>query len=1158
MTRLAASILLALCLGLAPRLQAASPEAAGLLQRAEFWQSRYRDDLAREELGKLFRLEPGNPEGLLLQGRIQLRANEEHEAAATLERLRKAHPDHPGAAQLAALLRIRGADKERLRQARQLGRAGRNEEAIKAYRAIFPDGMPDDELALEYAQLVAGTRNGWEAGRELLADLARRHPDDPRYQVALASHVSTRKPVGAETLRTLRELSATPAVLVARQAREAWRRAVIAMDPVEESLPALREYVAANPGETAVQERLDEVTRAIEQDRKLRADPGYRAQREGLAALEAGRLEDAETRLQEAVARRPNDGEAVGGLGLVRLRQGRHAEALEQFQRARQLDRANAAKWNGLIRTARYWGLLQQAGQARDAGQLDVAEARVREARAIDPKEPNAVVALARIYLAAGRDRDAEALLGELPAAQRQQLGDSINGVRAERLRDQAKQLQAQGRRAEAIAALEQGAALDPLDPWMRHDLARLYAAAGEPQRGHALFDDLLRRRPGDVDARFAFALFLSGADRESEALEVLEAVAAGERTPAMTRLQRRLWVTIQGRRAVAYVGGGDPRQADAVLASMNEAIGGDRDLAIEVARVLDRMGADAPLRALLDRIAALGTATPEQQEALADARLGLELRLSKTLRAAGRPAEALPVLQGALPAKPTPAQLARHREEQARVLRAMGRADEAAATYREVLHANPADREAELALIEVLVERGDRDAAQPLVEAALRARPEDARVLAAAGRLAQRAGRFDEAISYEQRSLASETQGGQGWRYRRLAEMLDQRLSWDGVALDWLYRSGSAGKSQISAQELPLAHRQAGSASGQWLFRVVPARVKSGLLDLANTGEVSTFGSMLLCLPLCSGAPLASVEEGVAVNAAFERDRWRFDLGTSPIGFPVVNVVGGLLYKGDLGPYSYSIDASRRALTSSLLSYAGTRDPNTGRTWGGVVTTGVRLNASRDSGGEYGAWGLAGLYRLSGRNVQDNDKAELMAGAYRRVINEENRQLALGMTGMLWHFSENAGEFTFGHGGYYSPRSYRSLSVPLTYGLRTARTSCFVRGSVSVAGSESRRAPFFPTDAQLQAGAEALSATTGIDPFYSGGSNGRSYGRSLSTAVEHQLAPNVFVGGRMDLERSTNYTPNRFLLYVRFTPDGPAARPVSLPPEPVLFGLAY
>ena len=1116
--RLAASILVAMCLGLAPRLQAASPEAAGLRERAQFWQSRHRDDLAREELNKLFRLEPDDAEGLVLWARIELRANQESAAAATLERLRKAHPGHPGVAQLATLLRIRGADKERLRQARQLGRAGRNAEAMKAYRAIFADGFPDDDLALEYAQIVAGTRDGWEAGRGLLADLARKHPDDPRYQVALASHKSTRKPVDAETLRSLRELSATPSVLVAREARAAWRRAVLAMDRVEESLPALREYIAANPGETAVQERLDEVTQALAQGRKVRNDPGQRARREGWAALDAGRNEEAEARLQEGLARHPNDGEIVGGLGLVRLRQGRHAEALEHFQRARDLDRNRAAKWSGLMDTARYWLLVRQAREAREAGRLDVAEARVREARALDPKEPNAAVEAARIHLAAGRDREAEALLGSLTPEQRAQVGGAINGLRAGRLRETARGLQAQGRRAEAIAALEQGVALDPLDPWMRHDLARLYAAAGEPRRGDALFEDLLRRRPGDADSRYAHALFLSGTEREAEALAVLEGIAAAERTPAMARLQRRLSVTIQGQRAIAHATGGEPQKADAILASMQEAIGSDRDIAMEVARVLDRMGADARMHALLDRIGSLGPATPEQQAALAE----LERRI------AGR---------------------------RARALHATGRANEAAGIYRELLRTSPGDRDAQLALAEILVDRGELAEAQPLVESALRSQPDDPRVLASAGRLAQRAGRIGEAIAYEQRSLAVEPGGGESWRHRRLADLRDKQLSWNGSALDWLNRSGTAGKSQVSARELQLVHKQAWSPSGQWLFRVTPARVDSGLLDLANAFESATFGSLLLCPPPCAQAPPAPVEKGVALAAAFERGPLRVDLGTSPIGFPVVNAVGGLLYKGELGSFSYSIDASRRALASSLLSYAGARDPNTGHTWGGVVTTGGRLNLSRDLGGDYGAWGLAGVYRLSGRNMQDNDKAELMAGAYRRLINEENRQLTIGVTGMLWHFSENAGEFTFGHGGYYSPRSYRSLALPVSYALRTGRTSFLVRGSVSLAWSESRRAPFFPTDAGLQAAAEALAPVTGIDPFYGGGGSGRSFGRSFAAAVEHQFAPSGFLGARIDLERSTNYTPNRFLLYIRFTPDGPAARPVSLPPDPVLFG---
>ena len=79
-----------------------------------------------------------------------------------------------------------------------------------------------------------------------------------------------------------------------------------------------------------------------------------------------------------------------------------------------------------------------------------------------------------------------------------------------------------------------------------------------------------------------------------------------------------------------------------------------------------------------------------------------------------------------------------------------------------------------------------------------------------------------------------------------------------------------------------------------------------------------------------------------------------------------------------------------------------------------------------------------------------------------------------------------------------------------------------------------------------------------GIDPWYPGGDEGRSYGRALGAALEHQLLPGLFVGGRVELERSTNYTPNRFLFYVRLATDRPSARPVAFPPEPVLPSSQY
>ncbi|MBC8024072.1 MAG: BCSC C-terminal domain-containing protein [Burkholderiales bacterium] len=658
----------------------------------------------------------------------------------------------------------------------------------------------------------------------------------------------------------------------------------------------------------------------------------------------------------------------------------------------------------------------------------------MREATALDPAEPAAQAELARIHLA-------------------------IKSAHAGRLRDRAKELHAQERITEAIAALEEALAHEPGNPWIVHDLARLYAARGDPARGEALFAQLRQRAPDDADVRYAMALFLSSIDREAEALSLLDGIAAAKRSEGMTRLQRRLWVSTQGREAAALARRGQGPESERIVASMHEAIGADVDVALEVARSFDRMERNADARAVLDRVAAQGGATAEQKEAIAELERSLVRRESAAL------------LQ--------------------------------------------------------------------------------------ASRIAQREGDIDRAVAYEQRALALEP-SDEGWRLRRLASLTDRQLGWLGAGVDALHRSGSAGKSRMDAQEVSFGYREPWRRGGRAFFRIAAARVASGEVDPTEEAEASTFGSFLLCQRLCAGPP-AWTQTGVAFAVGTQFEKLRLDIGASPIGFPVVNLVGGAFYKGELGAYSYSIDASRRPLESTLLSYAGSRDPNTGRTWGGVVTTGVRLNVSRDSGGDYGAWSLAGLYRLTGRNVKDNDKAELMAGAYRRLVNEEHRQLAAGVTTMLWRFSENAGEFTFGHGGYYSPKTYASLALPVTFAMRSARTSLYARASVSVSWSESRRAPFFPTDGDLQARAEALASANGRDPFYASGSNGRGYGRSFAAAAEHRLAPNLFVGARLELERSTNYTPNRVLIYIRMSPGGAAAGPIAMPPEPVVLpGFQY
>ena len=92
-------------------------------------------------------------------------------------------------------------------------------------------------------------------------------------------------------------------------------------------------------------------------------------------------------------------------------------------------------------------------------------------------------------------------------------------------------------------------------------------------------------------------------------------------------------------------------------------------------------------------------------------------------------------------------------------------------------------------------------------------------------------------------------------------------------------------------------------------------------------------------------GSPLTYRRQrgsGTNLGFGFVGDDIQWDIGATGVGFPVTNVVGGLAKTGTLGRYGYKLEAFRRPITGSLLSYAGARDPVSGELWGGVVATGA------------------------------------------------------------------------------------------------------------------------------------------------------------------------------------------------------------------------
>ena len=577
----ALTLALGLALGLPPGQGWGAPAPGGadtLLQAARMWDGKQRGDLARQMLEKYLLARPDSAQALFMLGELELRSNQPARAEALLERLRQHHPQAQETRDLALLLRLFSRDRQALAQTRLLARAGQYEAALAELRRLFPDGPPPGELALEYYRVLAQTPKGEAEARQGLERLRQRHPGDVRYELALTRFMGDTAAGRSRALQTFARL-ARQGDAPRNALLDAWRSMLYRLPEDGNAIPHLQAYLAFAPEESAMADRLRNAQLAHAAHLRLLADPAYQARMRALKELDrdGADLEQAEADLLQALARRPRDPEVLGGLGLVQLRRGQHEAAREWFQKASRQD-PESSRWVQLAATARFWGLLRQADGQLEAGQLPQAEASVRAALAMEPKNPEALAALAAVQFEAGQlqvaeqgyrqiladhptqssavrglarllvrgQRQTEAL--ELLARQRTLLeADERNryaDLEASLLRDEADAHLAARRPSRALESLEHALLLAPGDPWVRYDLARLYSRLGLPQLGRRLM--LEAGEPTREDTArahtlaYAQALYLNGENDPEAALAALARIPPEARTPAMQELEQR------------------------------------------------------------------------------------------------------------------------------------------------------------------------------------------------------------------------------------------------------------------------------------------------------------------------------------------------------------------------------------------------------------------------------------------------------------------------------------------------------------------------------------------------------------------------------------------------------------------------------------------
>ncbi|WP_158635416.1 cellulose biosynthesis protein BcsC [Pseudomonas duriflava] len=281
--------------------------------------------------------------------------------------------------------------------------------------------------------------------------------------------------------------------------------------------------------------------------------------------------------------------------------------------------------------------------------------------------------------------------------------------------------------------------------------------------------------------------------------------------------------------------------------------------------------------------------------------------------------------------------------------------------------------------------------------------------------------------------------------------------------------------------------------------------------------------------------APGSQSDSGVALNVALRNERFQGDIGSTPLGFEKQNIVGGFKWTPKIGEDGkLSLGVERRAVTDSVLSYAGTKDPLTGKSWGGVTKTGVTAEYAYDDG-DTGAY-VGGNYHLyRGDNVANNAALGLHAGAYVRPVREQDRELKTGIHLGWSSFDKNLSGYTLGHGGYFSPENYVGVSFPVEYTAKYgSKWNLKLNAAPGFQAFTQASEDYFPTEQGLQSAMAFLEQQGYVSASKYKGSSDSGLALSAGAKLEYSLGKQTKVGGAVSYDTFGDYSETTGQIYLK------------------------
>lgn len=378
----------------------------------------------------------------------------------------------------------------------------------------------------------------------------------------------------------------------------------------------------------------------------------------------------------------------------------------------------------------------------------------------------------------------------------------------------------------------------------------------------------------------------------------------------------------------------------------------------------------------------------------------------------------------------------------------------------------------------------------------------------------------------------------------REMSEIRSGRSAYGAFGLVFRNRDGQSGLDKLLDIEAPIEFSFAGLEVGRAKLRLTPVFLDAGTLNQADLQFFGTFA-----FDPDANVNASQDAEGVGLNLVYDFADWRLDIGTTPIGFRLSDVVGGVRWSPSTDKLFLTLNASRRAVADSVLSYAGARDVRSGIDWGGVTKTGIRGDLVYADEG-WGLYGNLGFHSLVGKNVANNSVFEFGGGFFARAYNRVKRagliedKITWGVNVTSFLYDKNLRRFSLGHGGYFSPQFYLSVGMPINWEGRRKNLSYTFGGTIGIQAFRENGVEVFPDNGDLQT---ALGVFATIDADADGvpdnpnviqGFDRRSQtglGFTFYGGLEYLVTSKFTMGGRFTFDNASDFRETSFLGYVRY-----------------------